>query len=98
MKQLTEEQAIALFDGGEWKDWTLDEIAKFQLYQERLCMPFGEFHKAMEHVLGRSIWTHEFADQQRMIDEYEGIRPMPTFEEIIALIPKEKLIVIGVEL
>ncbi len=25
--------------------------------------PFGEIHKAAEELLGRSIWTHEFADQ-----------------------------------
>ena len=57
MKQLTKEQAIAIFNGGEWKDWSDEEIVKFQLYQDRLCVPFDKFHEAMESVLGRPVWT-----------------------------------------
>lgn len=98
MKQLSKEQAIAIFEGGEWKDWTDEEVVKFQLYQERLCVPFNVFHKAVGKVLGRPVFTHEFAGDaghQALIDEYEGKRPAPTFEEIAAMIPAEKRVVIN---
>lgn len=95
MKQLTKKQAIAIAKGGEWKDWTDEEVVKFQLYQNRLCMDFSRFHRAVEVVLGRPVYTHEFA-LGNLKDEYEGTRPAPTFEEIVELIPAEKRILIGV--
>jgi len=95
MKQLTSEQAIAFAKSGEWKDWTDEEIVKFQLYQKNLCMDFGRFHEAIEHVLGRPVFTHEFASWSNIVDEYEKERPAPTFEEIINMIPEEKRILIG---
>ena len=96
MKQFTQKQAIALAKGGEWKDWTEEEIVRFQLYQRRLCMDFSIFHAATEKILGRPVFTHEFADSKRLIDEYEGKRSAPTFEEIINFLPEEKRIVIGI--
>lgn len=93
-KQLTEDEAIAFYKSDKWKEMTLDEIAAFQLFQDLLCVPFDKFHEAMEHALGRPVWTHEFAFHQRMIDEYLGIKGKATMEEIINLIPKEKLIII----
>ena len=95
MKQLTKEQAIALHDGGEWKDWTLEELGKFQLYQEKLCIPFDKYHEAVEHILGRPVWTHEFAWTDSLKAEYARRKPKPTFDEIINLIPDEKRIIIG---
>lgn len=76
--QLTKEQAIAFYDSGKWKKMTPAERGKFQLYQAKLCMPFNKFHEGIEALLGREVWTHEFADQQRLIDEYEGKRPKGT--------------------
>ena len=97
MKQLTKEQAISVYNSGEWKDWTDEEIVKLQLYQNRLCVPFNVFHRAIGNVLGRGVFTHEFAGDaghRALIDEYEGKRPAPTFEEIVAMIPPEKLIIV----
>lgn len=94
MEQITKEQAIAIYDGGEWKDWTDEDVVRFQLYQDRLALPFSRFQLAMEKVLGRSVWTHEFAFRDGLIAEYEGRRPKPTFGDILALIPKEKRIML----
>jgi hypothetical protein len=95
MKQLTKEQAIAIYEGGEWKDWTDEELVRFQLFQDCLAVPFSRFHEAIEKVLDRPVWTHEFAYRDSLIDEYQKEHPAPTFEEIISLIPKDKLITIG---
>ena len=96
MKQLTRAQAQEIYRSELWTEWSLEYIAKFQLYQNRLCLPFGKFHEAIEHELGRSVWTHEFASSNigNLQDEYEGKKTKPTFEEIVELIPEEKRIVL----
>ena len=96
MKQLTKEQAIAFAESGIWKDWTDDQIVRFQLYQQRLCLPFDRFHKAMEAVLRRPVWTYEFANWKHLQEEYEGKRKAPTFEEIMNMIPEDKRIILEV--
>jgi len=88
--QLTREQAIQVAETGCWKNWTDEKIVMFQLYQECLCMDFSRFHEAMEHVLERPIWIHEFAYWDLLIAEYEEKREHPTFEQIMNLIPKDK--------
>ena len=50
---MTKEEAEKLFDSKFWEDLENYELAKFQLFEPRLCMPFDTFHKALESVLGR---------------------------------------------
>jgi hypothetical protein len=94
--QFTKEQAISFHDSGVWKNWTNEQIVRLQLFQKKLCIPFDRFHEAIEKVLGRPVFTHEFGmNYEGIVMEYLGERPTPTFEEIINLIPAEKRIVIG---
>ncbi len=95
-KQLTKDQAIRMYKSEIWKDMTLEQIAEFQFYQDLLCVPFDKFYEAMEHVLGRPVWTHEFAFKDNLEKEMLGGKPAPTMEEIFNLIPKEKRIIIGI--
>jgi len=57
-------------------------------------MPFEIFTEAIEEVLGRPVYTHEFADIQSIRDEYLTLKPPPTLEEIIELIPEEKRLIV----
>lgn len=94
MQQLTQEQAVS-FDKNElWKDWTNEEIVRFQLFQKRLCMPFNKFHEAVEDVFKRPVFTHEFAYSDELKKEYLGEKEAPTFDEILNLIPAEKRILV----
>lgn len=95
MEQLTKEQAIALAETKWWENCTDEEIVRFQFFQDKLCMDFGEFHRAVEAVAGRPVWTHEFAFKDRLIEELYGDKPKPTLEEIMNLIPEDKRIIIG---
>ena len=95
MKQLTKEQALAFAENKLYEGWTDRQIAEFQMEQDRLCMPFDVFHKAIEKTLGRPVFTHEFAFSDSLKKELYGEKEPPTFEEILSMIPKEKLIVIG---
>lgn len=94
MKQLTKEQALAFFENKLYEGWTDRQIAEFQIEQDRLCMPFDVFHKAIEKTLDRPVFTHEFAFADNLKKELYGEKEPPTFEEICASIPKEKLILI----
>jgi hypothetical protein len=89
IKQVTKEEAIAIFDSELWKNWSNEEKVKVQLFQKRLLMPFPEFHKALEKVLGRSIWTHELVRNiSGIFQEYYGLKGKPTIQEIFNLINK----------
>ncbi len=92
--QLAQQQAIEFYKSKVYESWTQDQIATFQLYQERLCMPFSIFHEAIEKTLGRSVWTHEFAYPDNLRRELEGILNTPTMQEILDLLPKDKIVVI----
>lgn len=96
MKQLTTDEAIALHDCGEWKGWSHMQRASFQLIQNKLCMPFSTFHESVEKALGRPVWTHEFGlNRDGLVQELAGLVDAPTMEEIVALIPAEKLILVN---
>jgi len=97
-KQLSEEQAIEMAESSWWEGKSAEEIVKFQLYQEKLCMDFPDFHKAVEEALGRPVWTHEFAlNYQGLKDEFEGKVGKPTMQDIIEMIPEEKRIIVMVD-
>jgi len=90
MKQLTKEEAIKLVESGIWKTWSKEKIAYFQLHQDRLCMPFSVFHEAVEYVLKRPVYTHEFGlNRDGLIAEMDGKVPSPTIKEIIDMLVKK---------
>ena len=96
--RLTKKQAIALAESKWWEGKSHRDIAGFQLFEPRLCMPFSVFHEALEKSLGRPVYTHELGLNYSGIKaEFLGLRPEPTFDEIVALIPEEKRMVILVE-
>jgi len=94
--QLSKEQAIACFEHEKWKSWTPERRGAFQLFQDELCMPFSVFHRGLEAALGRSVWTHELADPDRLRAEYLGRRESPNMADIIAMIPAEKLVITSI--
>lgn len=93
---MTQEQAVKLYESKWYENRLPIDLASFQLFEERLCMPFGIFHEAVEKALGRSVWTHEFADPENLQKELLGDKPKPTLEEILNLIPEDKRIILVV--
>lgn len=88
------EKALELYNSGWWKDRTATDIVMFQFFTDELCMPFSDFHSAMEDHLGRPLWTHEFGFWDTLCKEVLREKPAPSFEEIIDLIPEAKRIII----
>ena len=94
---MTKGEAIALAESRFWETMSQEDRAIFQLCEDRLCMPFKVFHEAVEAVLGRAVWTHEFAHRDALKRELFGDKPAPTMEEILDLIPAEKRILVKME-
>lgn len=97
-RSIGRDAAIHLHDSKWWEGRTYREIAEFQMSTQELCMPFSVFHEAVEKTLGRPVFTHEFGlNFDGLLSEMMGEKEPPSFEEIIALIPAEKLIVVTTE-
>ena len=97
LMQLTREQAITCAQQGHWKDWDFQIRALFQIHQDRLCMPFSVFHEAVEKTLGRPVFTHELGlNLVGLKAELLGLADAPTLEQVIALLPVERAIVVFV--
>lgn len=94
IRQLSQAEAIKFAANRKWESMTPAERGAFQLYQECLCMPMSIFHEGLEAALGRGVWSHELAFPELLQRELEGMRGAPTLEEIIALVPIEKVITV----
>ncbi len=87
------EEAIALAESGWWRGMDPRKIVAFQLYEDLLCMPFDDFHGAVEAALRRSVYTHEFAFDG-IKHEFEGLQEQPDMVEILSLIPPDKRVIL----
>lgn len=97
--QFTEEQATAIYESGVWKEWTDEQIIRFQLFQQLVCVSSLSFTKAIESIFGYLVATTTFVFHKGMVIEYmrktEHDEP-PTFEEIVGYLPEELRKQIGI--
>lgn len=96
-QQLTQEQAIALARSRGLMDLPPRERALFQLRQQFLAMDFSQLQSDVESATGRPVWTHEFVDPESLLKEILGEREAPTWDEIVAMLPAESVIVLEVK-
>ena len=94
MAEMTKEDALAFYATEWWKECTDEEVARWQLHESKLCMPFGEFHRCVEATLGRPVYTHEFAKPELLRAELDGA-PTPSLADIIAKLPHDKVLIVG---
>ena len=95
MRQFTTDEAIAFSESGEWESLTARGKAELQMLQDKLCMPFDEFHIAIEMTLGRPVYTHEFGlNHEGLLKELFDGAPPPTLDNIIEMIPEDKRIIV----
>ncbi len=84
-----------LYESGFWEEMSDYDRAKFQLFEDRLCMPFKVFHAAIESVLGRPVFVHELGSNL-LQSEFLGMREPPTLDEIVSLIPEDKRMIVSI--
>lgn len=82
-RQLTRDEAVHFATSGRWRDLSIEDRGLFQLRQDCLCMPFGEFAAGVNALLGRPVFTHEFANPDALWAEYQGTAPAPSFAATI---------------
>lgn len=84
--QITKEQAILINDTGAWERLTVAERARFQIVQDRLCMPFDKFQSAVEETLDATVFTHQFAflRNELMVELLKDDQP-PSIEYVLSL-------------
>ncbi|MBS3102361.1 hypothetical protein J4458_02855 [Candidatus Woesearchaeota archaeon] len=54
-------ETMAKYGDNKW--WAYEdsvEVAKYQIFEDILMVPFGKYHEGVEKLLGRPVWTHEF--------------------------------------
>lgn len=91
---ITKESALELTNMKWWEHFSKSQAAFLQLHQERLCMPFSLFHEYIEILLGRPVWTHEFACADSLRREASGELRKPSFQEIVLKLPLDKYIIL----
>jgi hypothetical protein len=92
---LTKGEACRIYDTKEYENWSDREKVAAMLYGKLVCMPFDVFHAAIERVLDRPVFTHEFGyNFDGIVKEFEGTGKKPNLEEVIEMIPEEKRIII----
>lgn len=74
-----------------------ERAAELIWWGEILTIPFGDLHQRYEELVGRPVWTHEFATPASLIEEART-RAHPTPQEILNKIPSHmRVIVVEVE-
>jgi hypothetical protein len=98
---MTKEQAIALAESKWWEGKSARDIAMFQIFAADciMCMPFDLLLKAVSEALGRPVFNVEFTSKgvERLKTELLTGGPAPTMDDILALIPEEKRVILAVE-
>lgn len=55
-----------------WESQDAKVRAHGQLQEDILLMPFGQFHEDVEKLMGRPVWTHEFAHPDELLEELKS--------------------------
>lgn len=67
--------------------------AELRWWGQILTIPFGDLHQRYEELVGRGIWTHEFANPEPLIVEART-RTHPTPQEILDKIPSHLRVIV----
>jgi len=77
-----------------------ERLAEFDSYDSALTIPFQQLHGRLEGLVGRPVWTHEFALWDRLRAEIVS-GEQPTIEQIMgkatAINPNLKVITVVVD-
>lgn len=92
---LTRKQATALYESSFWENLAYVERARFQLSEDRLCMPFDVFVDAVQRTLGRPVTVAEFLNSKALLTEITGERKPLDIDELLALVPEDKRILLA---
>ena len=64
---------------------TKEQAAIIGAYTGFLCGEFEDIHAKIEEVMGRSVWTHELANEAFMEELRAALKP-----QFLAILPKKE--------
>jgi hypothetical protein len=70
-----------------------ERAAEFDSWGPVLEIDFGKFHQRMEELVGRPVWTHEFARPELLRHEI-ATNTHPTMEGVVAKLPPDKPVIV----
>lgn len=87
VKRITEQSAKQLAKSNFWMKMNAEDIARFQLYQPLLCVPFHIFQTCLEALFDRPIYTHEFGLSNLIVEYEKHFTPIKNEAQWVGLIP-----------
>ena len=69
---------------------------EFRWWGSMLTIPFSDLRQRIEELAGRSVWTHELAHPDQIIEEIERQQPASLYD-VLDKIPADKRIVVVTE-
>src|SRR4051794_35764754 len=71
-------------------------VAILRSIPEVLTIPFDNLHQWVEELMGRPVWTHEFAHPEQLIEELESGSPAD-IGDVIGKLPRDKLAILVID-
>ncbi len=95
--ELTYEQAVAMCRSRWWEGLDPRTAVLRQMSESYFIMPWMTLHEMLSKALDRPVFSHEILNLRGSLrKELLGDKPAPTIEEILALIPAERRILVGI--
>lgn len=92
MIQFSKGQANRILNSGIWQNWTPQQICTIQLFQRFNCVLPSNFFYSLEKCLNRKLTIEEFLmNRQKLIKEFLKGNREPTIEDVLKMIPEDKL-------
>ena len=76
------EEAKAKYREAWWESDNPETLFLGQIQEEVLILGFNELRSATKKVLGRPVYTHEFAEPEELLDEFYKERSKATLEDV----------------
>ncbi len=94
MKQITQNQAVEIFNSEKWKTLSTLQLAGFQLYQKYIFCDFETYHDALNESLLRGKRFEKesvrfrLESREELQKEWEQIHNVPEFSQFELLLLK----------
>ncbi len=70
-----------------------ERAAEFEWWGNILTIPFNDLHQRIEELVGRSVWTHELAYPEQLIQEIRTGR-QASISDVLDKIPSDLPVVV----
>ena len=85
LTELSQQDCESLGNSDWWKQITVQRAAFLQLHQPKACMPLDLFYDYLEVLLGRSVYTEDFSNVDKLKEEsYTRGNCFPDIADLIA--------------